>query len=333
MPARLPDFADVVAARARLQGYAAVTPVLENARLNSVAGRRVLIKAECLQRTGSFKFRGAWNAVSQLDPATTPGGVVAFSSGNHAQGVAAAAELRGLRALIVMPEDTPAIKQANTRGYGAEIVTYDRARESREAIAGAIAAERGAALVPPFDHNDVIAGQGTVGLELAEQAAALGVVLHDVIVPASGGGLTAGVALAFAERSARTRLWCVEPEGFDDHARSLRSGQRERNAKTSGSICDALMSPVPGEITFAINQRLLSGGLTVSEADVKRAVLFAFEVLKLVIEPGGAAGLAAVLAGKTQGSGAVGVIASGGNIDPAMFASFAAERQTGLRKS
>lgn len=317
----LPVFEDVRQAARRLHGFAVTTPVIESHKLNAMAGGRVLIKAECLQRTGSFKFRGAWNCISQLDPKAHPGGVVAYSSGNHAQGVAAAAQLCGLPALIVMPADTPEIKKANTRGYGAEVVTYDRATESREAIAGRIASERGAVIVPPFDHPDIIAGQGTAGLELAAQATAMGARLDDVLVCCSGGGLTAGIALAMDALSPGTVVHTVEPAGFDDYARSLRSGVRETNPKASGSICDALMSPSPGEMTFAINQRLLGAGLAVSDAEAAEAMRFAFTELKLVIEPGGAAALAAVLAGRIRTEGrTIGVIASGGNCDAALFA-------------
>jgi len=318
---KLPTVDDVFAARDRLKGHAVLTPLIESPVLNAKVEGRVLIKAECLQRTGSFKFRGAWNAISQLNGKTAKGGVVAYSSGNHAQGVAAAAQLMKLPALIVMPTDTPKIKQANTRSYGAEVVTYDRASENREEIAGRHARERGAVIVPPFDHPDIIAGQGTSGLEAIEQAQERGITLDAVLIPAGGGGLTAGNALAFSGRSPATEVHTVEPEGFDDHARSLRSGKRERNAKATGSICDALLSPAPGELTFAINQPRLKAGLVVSEAEVKRAMVFAFETLKLVIEPGGAVGLAAVLAGKipTQGR-TIAVIASGGNVDPGLFA-------------
>ena len=316
----LPGFEDVKAAARRLYGYAVATPVIENPKLNAMSGGRVLIKAECLQRTGSFKFRGAWNCISRLDPKAHPGGVVAYSSGNHAQGVAAAAQLCGLPALIVMPADTPEIKKANTRGYGAEIVTYDRATESREEIAGAIAKDRGAVIVPPFEHPEIIAGQGTAGMELAAQAAAMGARLDDVLVCCSGGGLAAGIALAMEALSPGTVVHTVEPAGFDDHARSLRSGQRETNAKTTGSICDALLSPSPGEITFAINRRLLGEGLAVSDAEAAAAMRFAFSELKLVVEPGGAAALAAVLGGKLATEGrTVGVIASGGNCDAALY--------------
>ena len=313
--------ADIEKAAQRILGWAVRTPVLESPLLNARTGGRVLIKAECLQRTGSFKFRGAWNTISQLDPATSKGGVVAYSSGNHAQGVAEAAQIRKLPAVIVMPADTPAIKQANTRNYGAEVVTYDRATESREEIANRLVRERGAVLVPPFEHRDVIAGQGTAGLELAEEAARLGVLLDTVLVCCSGGGLSAGIALAMEARSPQTKVHTVEPAGFDDYARSLKSGNRENNARTTGSICDALLTPQPGEMTFAINRHRLGDGLTVSDAEVCAAMRYAFEVLKIVIEPGGAVALAAVLAGKiaTQGR-MVGVIASGGNVDAALYA-------------
>jgi threonine dehydratase len=317
----LPTFNDIEAAARRLAGHATRTPVIESPRLNAIAGGRVLVKAENLQRTGSFKFRGAWNCISQLDPSSKPGGVVAYSSGNHAQGVAAAAEIRGLPALIVMPADTPQIKQDNTRGYGAEVVTYDRASQSREEIAARHVKERGAVLVPPFEHEDIIAGQGTAGLELAEEAHRRGVALDDVLVCCSGGGLTAGIALAFEAISPATRVHTVEPQGFDDYARSLQSGKIEVNPKASGSICDALMSVSPGEMTFAINQRLLGEGMVVTDAEAAEAVRFAFTDLKLVLEPGGAVALAAVLAGKLNTKGrATGVIASGGNCDAETFA-------------
>lgn len=318
---KLPDFSDILRAEKRIRGEAVVTPLLENAKLNAIAGGRVFIKAECLQRTGSFKFRGAWNCISKLDPAANPGGVVAYSSGNHAQGVAAAAQLRGVSALIVMPEDTPEIKKANTKSYGAEIVTYDRATESREEIANLYAAKRGAVLVPPFEHADIIAGQGTCGLESVNELHSRGVMLDDMLVNCSGGGLTAGVALAFAEKSPKTKVHPVEPESFDDYGRSLRSGVREKNASSVGSICDALLTPQPGEMTFAMNKDRLAEGYAVSEAEVCRAMRFAFETLKLVVEPGGAVGLAAVLCGKlaTEGKN-IGIVLSGGNIDRKLFA-------------
>src|SRR5437764_1057087 len=267
----LPTFADIEDARKRLAGHAVQTPVLESHHLNEITRGRILIKAESLQRTGSFKFGGAWNRISRLDRTTAKGGVVAYSSGNHAQGVAAAAQLCGLPALIVMPVDTPEIKKANTRGYGAEIVTYDRATESREEIAGRLARERSAVIVPPFEDPYIIAGQGTVGLELAEQAASLGTGLDVVLTGSSGGGLAAGIALAIEAKSLSTKVYVVEPEGFDDYGRSLRSGERERNPKATGSICDALLAPEPGRLTFAINRSRLAGGLGVSEAEVSGA--------------------------------------------------------------
>ena len=318
---KIPTIDDVVEARERLKGRAVHTPLIESPALNALARGRVLIKAECLQRTGSFKFRGAWNCISRLSAESAKGGVVAYSSGNHAQGVAAAAQIMKLPALIVMPADTPQIKQANTRSYGADVVIYDRATDDREEIANRLAKERGAVIVPPFEHGEIIAGQGTCGLEAIEQAAAFDVRFDAVLIPAGGGGLTAGNALAFSARSPVTKIHTVEPEDFDDHARSLKSGKRERNGKATGSICDALLSAMPGELTFSINQPRLAPGLTVSEAEVKRAMIFAFEVLKLVIEPGGAVGLAAILAGKVATEGrSIAVIASGGNVDPALFA-------------
>ncbi|MBM3519740.1 MAG: threonine/serine dehydratase [Alphaproteobacteria bacterium] len=322
MPDALPvRFADIEAAATRIAGHAVRTPLLESPQLNALTGGRILIKPECLQRTGSFKFRGAWNRISQIDPATTPGGVVAYSSGNHAQGVAAAAAMRGLKALIVMPADTPAIKQANTRGYGAEVVTYDRASQSREEIAGRIARERGAIIVPPFDDPHIIAGQGTVGLELAEDAARLGASLDAVLVPCSGGGLVGGIATAVKSRMPKASIHSVEPAGFDDLARSLAAGKRLANDRTTGSICDALLSPTPGEITFAINSKLLAPGLAVSDGEAGAAMAYAFDRLKLVAEPGGAVALAAILSGKVDVRGrTVAVIISGGNVDRALYA-------------
>jgi threonine dehydratase len=322
-----PNFADVEKAAGRIAGFALPTPVIESPQLNARTGGRILIKAECLQRTGSFKFRGAWNCISQIDPAVVKGGVVAYSSGNHAQGVAAAAEIRGLPAAIVMPSDTPEIKKANTRSYGAEVIIYDRGRESREEIAGRLAAERGAVLVPPFEHPHIIAGQGTVGLELAREAQAHGIELDDVVVNCSGGGLTAGIALAFEAMSPKARVHTAEPQEFDDMARSLRSGKRETNARMGGSICDALLSPAPGELTFEINRNRLAEGLVASEDEVRAAVRYAFEVLKLVVEPGGAVALATVLAGRLPTRGRnIGVIASGGNVDPGLFARILEDR-------
>lgn len=311
---------DVVEAAGRLDGFAVRTPLLENALLNERVGGRVLLKPEVLQRSGSFKFRGAFNRLSQLTPEERRGGVVAWSSGNHAQGVAAAAALLGMPAVIVMPSDAPALKIANTRGYGAEVVLYDRWTESREGIAKAIAEERGAATVPPYDHPQIMAGQGTVGLEIAAQAQDIGVVPDDVIAPCSGGGLMSGVATAVRHAFPDTRLWAAEPAGFDDVARSLAVGERVENAAGQSSICDALLTPTPGALTFPVMKELLSGSLAVTDAEVKAAMAYAFTVLKLVVEPGGAVGLAALLTGKLPVAGrTVVVVLSGGNVDPATF--------------
>lgn len=322
MALELPSFAELLAARERIKPLALVTPLIEHPALNARTGGRILLKAENLQRVGAFKFRGAYNKVAQIDRQQFPGGVVACSSGNHAQGVAAAATLCGMASVIVMPADSPAIKIKRTREFGAEVVLYDRVKEDRDAIARRICAERGAAFVHPFDDRDVIAGQGTAGLELIEQAQAMGAVLDAVLVGVSGGGLASGVSIAVKELSPKTEVYCVEPAGFDDFARSLTAGSRQRNAQMAGSICDALMSPTPGEITFALAQRNFAGGLAVTDDEVREAVRFAFEELKMVVEPGGAVSLAAVLAGKIPVKGrTVAALITGGNVDPAMFAS------------
>jgi threonine dehydratase len=327
MAQALPDVSDIEAAARRLHGLAVRTPVLQHAGLDALSGGQILVKAESLQRTGSFKIRGAWNCISQLPEDAVRRGVVAYSSGNHAQGVAAAAQLRGLPATIVMPADTPEIKKASTEGFGARIVLYDRNSESREEIAARLVEESGAYLVPPFEHRDIIAGQGTVGLELADQAAQQGGLLDAILVSCSGGGLAAGIALAMEARSPRTAVYTVEPEGFDDYRRSLAAGRRVRNKKASGSICDALLSPEPGELTFAINKSRLAGGLAISDDEVRSAMRYAFQHLKLVLEPGGSAALAAVLSGKFDCIGRrIGVIASGGNADAQLFAAVIASR-------
>jgi len=301
-------------------GRVVTTPLLESPLLSARLGGRLLVKAETLQRTGSFKLRGALNAMLPLDQSQRRAGVVAYSSGNHAQGVAAAAQMLGIPAVIVMPADAPAIKIDNTRAYGAEIVLYDRRQESREAIGRRIAEERGAALIPPYDDARIIAGQGTVGLELAVQAKRLGAALDAVVVPVGGGGLIAGCALALAAESPKTEVYGAEPAGFDDLRRSLAAGERRSNDEAARSICDALQAPMPGEITFAIHRRLLAGSLAVSDDDVLAAMATAFAELKLVIEPGGAAALAAVLAGKLAIEGrTVAVVASGGNVDRMLF--------------
>jgi threonine dehydratase len=313
--------ADIDAAARVIASFAVRTPLLSSPALNERAGTKVFLKPEMLQRTGSFKFRGAFNKLASIPISSRGGGVVAFSSGNHAQGVAAAAQILNMQATIVMPSDAPFSKRERTKGYGAEVVLYDRDREDREAIAGAIASKRGATLVRPYDDPFVIAGQGTVGREIAEDMAALGLTPDIVVAPVSGGGLIAGVATAIKARYPQAVLMSAEPEGFDDHARSLRSGKREPHRAEGRTICDALMASIPGEITFAINRRLLSHGLTASDAEVGIAVGFAFRELKLVVEPGGAVGLAALLAGRIDVSGKnVVLVLSGGNVDADLFA-------------
>jgi threonine dehydratase len=316
----LPTAADVDAAAQRLQGVALHTPLLTSPVLDALTGARVFLKAETLQRTGSFKFRGAYNKLSSIPEDKRAGGVVAFSSGNHAQGVAAAAQLLGMPAVIVMPADAPRAKRERTAALGAEVVLYDRARDDREAIARNIAAQRNAVLVPPYDDALVIAGQGTAGREIIDDLAELGLVPDLILVTASGGGLTAGIALAVKARVPQARLYTAEPEGFDDHARSFKSGQREVNASLSGTICDALMARTPGEITFAINRSLVGEGVTANEQEITRAVAFAFHELKLVVEPGGAVALAALMARKVDARGRIAVaVLSGGNVDPDLF--------------
>jgi threonine dehydratase len=316
----LPTATDVEAAARRLAGVALHTPLLTSAALDAMTGGRVFLKAENLQHTGSFKFRGAYNKLASIPPEQRSGGVVAFSSGNHAQGVAAAARLLGMPCVIVMPHDAPRAKRERTAALGAELVLYDRARDDREAIASDIAARRGAVLVPPYDDALIIAGQGTAGLEIVEDLSALGLVPDIVVVTASGGGLTAGIALAINARAPNAALYTAEPQDFDDHARSFRSGRREQNAAVSGTICDALMARMPGKLTFAINQPLVGKGVVASDAEVGAAVAFAFSELKLVVEPGGAVALAAVMTGKVDVSGKIAVaVLSGGNVDPDLF--------------
>lgn len=312
----LPVFSDVEAAAQQLAGVARRTPLLESELLNDSIGGRLLIKAEPLQRTGSFKFRGAYNAISRLGKKP----VVAFSSGNHAQGVALAAKLLGVPATIVMPSDAPLIKQENTAAYGADLRLIDRYRDSREEIGDEIAKKTGAVLVKPYDDPMVMAGQGTVGLEIAEQAKEIGARLDAVIICCGGGGLTSGCCLALSELSPHTALYSAEPVSHDDTRRSLKAGERLGIMPGSETICDALMAPIPGELTFPINQRLLTGGLAVSDDEASRAMAKAFQTLKLVIEPGGAVALAAALSGQIDIKGkTIAVVASGGNVDPAVF--------------
>ena len=313
--------ADIDAAARVLAPYAVRTPLLSSPALDVATGARVLFKPEVLQHTGSFKFRGAFNKMAAIPEAARAGGVVAFSSGNHAQGVAAAAQLLGMRATIVMPADAPLAKRERTKAYGAEVVLYDRLREDREAIARGLAAERGATLVPPYDDPQIIAGQGTVGHEIAEDLHALGMTPDIVVAPASGGGLVAGIAVAVKARYPQAAVMTAEPVGFDDHAKSLRAGQREAHDGKSHTICDALMAAIPGEITFAINRQLGVQGVVASDDEVGIAVGAAFRELKLVVEPGGAVALAALLAGRLNARGkTVVIVLSGGNVDADLFA-------------
>lgn len=314
--APLLTIAEIEAAAARLAGVARRTPLLASEALDAAVGGRVLVKPEPLQRTGSFKFRGAYNTIAQLPP----GPVVAYSSGNHAQGVALAAQLLGRQATIIMPADAPAIKRANTRRLGAEVILYDRDREDREAIGREIAGRSGAHLVQPYDDPRIMAGQGTVGLELAQDVRGQGIVPDVALVCCGGGGLIAGTATALRHHFPAIAVYSCEPAGFDDTARSLRSGRRERNPRGAVSICDALLSPMPGERTFAVNRQLLAGGLVVDDEAVRRAMRFAFLELKVVVEPGGAVALAAALDGAVDCRGkTVLVVLSGGNVDPARF--------------
>ncbi len=316
-----PTFEDVQSAAALLAGTAVETPLLESPALNERLGGRVLIKPETLQRVGAFKFRGAYNRLARLSTEQRGGGVVAFSSGNHAQGVALAARLLGMQALIVMPGDAPAVKVDATRGYGAEVRFYDRVSDDREAIAAAAAAERRAVVVPAFDDPFVIAGQGTVGLEIARQAEARGVSIDLLLSPVGGGGLLAGVSLAMKALSPTTELHGVEPAGFDDTRLSLEAGERRRAPAAARSLCDALESPMPGVLTFPILQRSLASIVAVTDAEVAEAMRVAYATLKLVVEPGGSVALAALLAGRIHLAGrTAAIILSGGNVDAALFA-------------
>ncbi len=318
-PVRLPTVADLEAARERIRSEAVRTPLIASSVLDALAGGRVFLKPENLQRTGSFKFRGAFNAVSRL-AADGVRAVVASSSGNHAQGVAEAARLLGLSATIVMPADAPRIKIARTQAMGASVVTYDRLTEDREEIARSIAASQNASIVHPYENADVMAGQGTIGLEVTDDLTAKGMIADQVLVCCGGGGMTAGIALALEARSPSTALYTVEPAGFDDQARSFKAGERLRNPSATGSVCDALMAPTPGEMTFAVNRSRVTAGLVVTDQQALAAVAFAARELKLVVEPGGAVALAAVLSGIVDTKGKVTVaILSGGNIDPAML--------------
>ena len=316
----LPTAADVTAARARIKDCAVVTPLIESPLLNERLGGRLFAKAEVLQRTGSFKFRGAYNRLAELGPDERRRGVITYSSGNYAQGIAAAAKLLGIPAVILMPKDAPRIKLDNTRAHGADVLLYDRATESREAMGERIGQERRLVLVKPYDEIAVVAGQGTAGIEIVEQAAAQDVRLDAVFAPCGGGGLVAGCAIAVAAASPGTQVFAVEPDGFDDTRRSLESGTRVANRPGAASICDALLMGTPGELTFAVNSKLRVGGLAVSDDAVRTAMAVAFSEFKLVVEPSGAAGLAAVLSGAYPiRKKTVAVVLSGGNVDPATF--------------
>jgi threonine dehydratase len=317
---RLPTYDDVLAAAKRIDGHAVRTPLLNASLLDAKLGGRLFVKAEPLQRTGSFKFRGAYNKIAQIPADKRKNGVVAFSSGNHAQGVAAAAQLLGMPAWIIMPKDAPAIKIARTKAFGATVVPYDRYTQDREKMGAELQAQHGATLVKPYDDPDVVAGQGTVGLEIAEQCRALGVTPDAVLVCCGGGGLVSGTALALSGAMPAVPVFSVEPFGFDDTKRSLESGARQKNDPEARSICDALLAATPGELTFALNAKLLKGGLVVTDDEVRRGMATLFEELKIVAEPGGAVAATAVLAGKypIKGKTVVAVI-SGGNVDPETF--------------
>jgi threonine dehydratase len=316
----IPTLQDIHAAAERLSGRAFATPLLRFPVLDEHVGGTILVKAENLQRTGSFKFRGAYNRISSIDPERRSAGVVTCSSGNHAQGVAEAARLFGIPATVVMPDDAPRIKQQRTRASGAKILLYERGRQDREAIARRIQEQTGATFIHPYDDPGIIAGQGTVGLELARQAQSEGYQLDATIVCAGGGGLTAGISIALGSLVPSCRIYTAEPAEFDDHARSFATGVRQSNSAAGGSICDALLAATPGELTFRINKARVECGLVVDDREAMDAVAFAARELKLILEPGGAVALAAVLSGRIDVKGkTVAVIASGGNIDPSVL--------------
>jgi threonine dehydratase len=314
------DITMIEAARSRLSGRVRRTPLLSSPFLDEIAGRRLFVKAECLQHSGSFKFRGGWSAVSALEPSVRAKGVIAFSSGNHAQGVALAAKLHGVPSVIVMPSDAPKMKIDNTRAFGAEVVLYDRIKEDRDEIGARLSKERGLTLIKPFDEPLVIAGQGTTGLEIAEQAGEEGIESANVLVPCGGGGLTSGIALALEARAPGFKVRPCEPAGFDDTTRSLAVGSIQRNAAMQGSICDAIVTPQPGNITFPILKRLCGPGLVVTDDEALDAMALAFSRLKIIVEPGGAVALAAALFhGREIEGDTVIAVTSGGNVDKEMF--------------
>jgi threonine dehydratase len=317
---QLPTIKDIETAIARLAGYAIRTPVLESKNINAELNCRLLIKAECLQRTGSFKFRGAFNMISTLTNKQKEKGVVAFSSGNHAQGVAAAAKIFGIKATIVMPNDAPQIKITNTKNDGAKIILYKRSDANREEIAFDIVKKTGATLIPPFDALEIMAGQGTLGIEFIEQAKKMGVHLDCLLGPCSGGGMIGGTAIAFEDKSPQTSVYSVEPEGYDDTALSLKADKRVKITPGSNSFCDSLLIKMPGKLTFESNRKLLTGGVVVNQAETANAIKLAFREYKIIVEPGGAVALAAVISKKINPQGkTIGVICSGGNIDEVTF--------------
>ena len=316
----IPTVMDIKAAADRLKGKVMHTPILESTQINEQLGFRLLLKAESLQRTGSFKFRGAYNKISQIPIDKRSKGVIAYSSGNHAQGVAASAKLFGLPSTIVMPSDAPNIKIENTIGYGADVVYYDRKNDNRIEIADRISNETGGLIIPPYDDPDIITGQGTIALEVIEQIKKLGTKLDILIGPSSGGGMMSGCSLVINKHNPAVRLYCVEPEYYDDIGRSLEIGRRVRVQTKKQSICDALLVETPGELTFQILNKLNVKGLVCSEEDTLNAMLVAFKVFKIVLEPSGAISLAAALINKESMKGkTVLVICTGGNVDPTFF--------------
>lgn len=309
---------EIEAAAQRLSGHAVRTPLLNAPLLDRDAGRPIFVKAECLQKTGSFKYRGARNAVACLNDEQRARGIIAFSSGNHAQGVALAATEFGAASVIIMPSDAPALKIENTKALGAEVVLYDRETEDREAIGRALSEERGLTLIRPFDDPNVIAGQGTCGLEIAQQAAEAGMDVAEVLICCGGGGLTSGISVALADKAPGLKPRPVEPVGFDDVARSLAAGSIQTNNSQLGSICDAIVTPSPGKLTFPIMARHCGPGIAVSDDEALHAMAIAFRRLKIVLEPGGAVALAAALFHRTDNAPVI-AVASGGNVDAAMF--------------
>jgi len=314
-------FEDVLTARQRIASGIVKTPIITNDELDRMLSAKVLLKVETLQTTGSFKFRGALNRVSRMTQAERKGGIVAWSSGNHALAISAVASRHDIKATILMPSDAPRAKIEGAERFGGAVRLYDRATEVRETIGAEIAAATGAVIIPPYDDPDIMAGQGTVALEVAEQARERGLSLDMLAVGCSGGGLAAGCAIAMSGASPDTRVYCVEPAGFDDTARSLASGKRETNVAGAKSLCDALQVATPGELTFPVNQALLAGAVVVTDDEVRRAMRTAYDLLKLVVEPGGVAPLAAALAGKLDVAGkTVALVLSGGNVDHDKFA-------------